>query len=394
MVKVLILEDEAAMLDKHVKWLKAAGFTCCPTDDSRKAIAWAERDRDIKFALIDHILKVQPILEGEEGENQQFTGEGVIRQINTIRSDVQYIFVTFAPEKASIDSKDNGYALMNKTRELTYENRGVIALLHKYDIKQDEKGTYREIIDTIRTQIRIAEGRTLTYMSDEQKRLECAHYICKVSPLRSIDGKIDRDKLMPGTGWLIGPSLVLTCWHVVKARYELDPIATHTDLHRQFANLKIEFHHRPGTRNQFGVEACLHHNAELDYALLRLRNRTEPPDRLESNEFLTLDLEAQINEQTSFHVLQHPLGDPNLQRSHGWMVQSLAEKIWHGAESREGSSGAPTLNETCHVIAMHQGRDKSKDLAVAIGMKAIMTDLQSSCPEVYHEIMTAQRSRN
>jgi V8-like Glu-specific endopeptidase len=393
MVKILILEDEAAMRNKHVERLEAAGFTCYSTHDSHKAIDWADRYRDIRFALIDQILKVQPIPDGEEGENQQFTGEGVIRQINTIRSDMRYIFVTFAPKKASIDSNNNVDALIDKTRELTYRNRGVIALLHKSDIEQDEEGTYEKIIDILRDRIRDVEGRTLRPMSASRKWLECARYVCKVSPLRAIDGHIERNP-MPGTGWLIGSSLVLTCWHVVRARHQLDPIATPTDLRRQLANLTIEFHHRSGIRNQFGVEACLHHNVELDYALLRLTNRTEPSDRLESHEFLTLDLEAQINEQTGFHLLQHPLGNPDLHQSKGWMVQSLAEKIWHNAESIEGSSGAPTLNENCHVIAMHQGRDKTRDLAVAIEMKAIMTDLQSSCPAIYDEIMTAQRSRN
>jgi CheY-like chemotaxis protein len=393
MVKVLILEDEAAMRNKHVERLESAGFTCYPTHDSHKAIEWARRDQDIKFALIDHILKVQPVPEGEEGEDQQFSGEGVIRQINTIRSDMRYIFVTFAPKKASIDRNNNVDAFIDKTRELTCRNRGVIALLHKDDIEQDEESTYGKIIDILRDRIRNVEGRTLDPISASQKWLECARYVCKVSPLRAIDGNIERNP-MPGTGWLIGSSLVLTCWHVVKARHPLDPIATSTDLRRQIANLKIEFHQRSSTRNQFGVAACLHHNVGLDYALLRLTNRSEPSDRLESHEFLTLDLEAQINEQTTFHLLQHPLGNPDLHQSKGWMVQSLAEKIWHNAESREGSSGAPTLNENWHVIAMHQGRDKTRDLAVAIGMKEIMTDLRSSCPAVYDEIMTAQRNRN
>jgi hypothetical protein len=228
------------MRNKHVERLEAAGFTCYSTHDSHKAIYLADRYRDIQFALIDQILKVQPVPKGEEGENQQFTGEGVIRQINTIRSDMRYIFITFAPKKASIDSNNDVDALIDKTRELTCRNRGVIALLHKYDIERDEERTYEKIIDILRDRIRDIEGRTLRPMSTSRKWLECARYVCKVSLLRAIDGKIERNP-MPGTGWLISPSLVLTCWHVVKARHQLDPTATPTDLQRQLANLKIEF---------------------------------------------------------------------------------------------------------------------------------------------------------
>jgi CheY-like chemotaxis protein len=394
MTKILILEDEKEMRNKHVRWLEAAGFKCCPTHDGRQAIAWAKRDSAIKFALIDHILKVQPIPEGEEGENQQFTGEGVIREINTERLDMEFIFVTFAPQEEAQRS-ENPFKLLDVAYKLKYENRGIIDFVHRYDIERDEESVYTRIIELIRGRVRAAEEYFLTYIADDQKRIKCAHYVCKVTPLRSIDSRVEREKSVSGTGWLVAPSLILTCWHVIEARHPLEPNASAEDLNRQISNCIVEFHHWQVANDgvNYEIEECLHHNVDLDYALLRLKNRTERHYHLGCNDFLRVDMEAPINEQTLFLVIQHARGNP-LQRSHGWFVQRSIKKdvVWHNALTHEGTSGSPTFDAVhFRVVAMHRGRDESKDLAEAVLVKAIMNDLKRNCPELYKEIIQAQK---
>ena len=146
---------------------------------------------------------------------------------------------------------------------------------------------------------------------------------------------------------------------------------------------------QPGEGIEYGLEQLEHEDVNLDYALLRLRDREDSP--LEKRGFLKLDADVPLTLQTSLYVIQHPKGLPQ-QRSSGFFVESTSlTKILHNAPTEGGTSGAPVLNVTnFRVVALHNGEDEAEHLRQAITIKAILADLKQHNPKLYDEIVAEQ----
>jgi CheY-like chemotaxis protein len=393
--KVLILDDDADVMTTHAQWLSRAGFCCYPTQEAGKAIEWATDNRPdpIQFALIDEILWVP-----STNESQRWTGSGVIREINTRRSNMKFIFVTIAPQQEGEENFDLYRAKENELRR----KRGVIGLIHKYRFKDNQEDAYREIIDLIQYQHR----SPFESIADSSRIVQQARAICCLSVpkiLAGINQGIDS-----GTGWLIAPRIILTCGHVVEARGFFDrPIYSQSDvdLQQQVRESLVRFnyldHDQPTAPHS--INQLLHYNRHLDYALLHLSTESS---ELEPANSLAIDATAFSQDEQhlerSLHrndllILQHPQAQGQ-QRSQGWYVERLADnpdRILYTAESASGTSGAPVINlQTSRVVAMHHGKNLKgyNKLQEAILMSAILRDLRQACPELYETISHAQIS--
>lgn len=233
------------------------------------------------------------------------------------------------------------------------------------------------------------KSQPMRFIAADEKLLSCSRAVARVSVLK-FDNGLQR-QIPTGTGWLVTPELALTCWHVIEARGNNDTPIRASDLSKQIKNTLFTFNYtEPGTGIEYGVVALEHEDVNLDYAVLRLRDREDIP--LKKWGFLRLDAEVPLTLQTQLYVVQHPKGLPQ-QRSGGIFVKSgSTSKILYDAPTEPGTSGAPVLNVTnCHVVALHNGENNYEKLREATLINGILSDLKENCPDLYNEIIAAQK---
>ncbi len=199
-----------------------------------------------------------------------------------------------------------------------------------------------------------------------------------------------------GTGWLVGPDLVLTNYHVIKDMLGDAPTVRGRDVICQF-DFKVA-----AGRTIKGTECQLHpdtpvvdwspysafdlsdtdelpNESELDFALLRMdRKLGEMPIGGEGEEgapkrgwiSLKKALDSPSPNETAgdpkmlLYVLQHPYGGP-LKCECGTLVSVNANRtrIRHEATTERGSSGSPCFNfANLEPIALHHAGKHSRTL--------------------------------
>ncbi|MFK0733938.1 MAG: trypsin-like serine peptidase [Gloeotrichia echinulata HAB0833] len=233
------------------------------------------------------------------------------------------------------------------------------------------------------------DGEPMIYIAADEKLLDCARAVARVSVPKIVNGNMS--KIPTGTGWLVTPQLALTCWHVIEARDpKREPRISASDLQKQIANSLFTFEFtEPGVGTEYGLVQMEHDNLELDYAVVRLRDRQDSP--LQHRGFLRLEADIPFTLGTKLYVIQHPKGQPQ-QRSGGLYKSDLdSNRILHSAPTEEGTSGAPVLNVTnFQVVALHNGENLANKLREATKIQAILSDLQHNRRKLYDEIIAAQ----
>jgi hypothetical protein len=165
------------------------------------------------------------------------------------------------------------------------------------------------------------KGELMRFIAADEKLLNCARAVARVSVTQIVSGNMK--KIPTGTGWLMTPNLALTCWHVIEARDpRKDSLIRASDLQKQITNSTFTFDFtQPGEGIEYGVERLEHEDVNLDYALLRLRERTDSP--LKKWGFLKLDADVPLTLQTQLYVIQHPKGQPQ-QQSGGFFIKEAS----------------------------------------------------------------------
>ena len=191
-----------------------------------------------------------------------------------------------------------------------------------------------------------------------------------------------------GTGFLVGPDLVLTNQHVIEPLQADPPQARWQDVkcrfdYKQDINGKpldqkewtqvgldiakpIE-HHRPPSQFDFNPTLGNADASETDSALLRL---AEPVGDLPIGP-VTADTKAPIRgwidaaiaqppltEGSQVFLLQHPEGEP-LQLAIGKITafNQRGTRVRYDANSKDGSSGSPVFNADLQLVALHHAHD-------------------------------------
>lgn len=133
-------------LARHERRLSQAGFKCRSTQLAKEAIEIGKTDFSVKFALIDEILYVPPLpVDKTQCELQRWQGSGVIREIAALRSDIQFIVVTSAPQLWS--GEDN--RLFSKETAKLRRQKGVVDVIHKQDIEENPDEEYQWLIQLL-----------------------------------------------------------------------------------------------------------------------------------------------------------------------------------------------------------------------------------------------------
>jgi hypothetical protein len=207
-----------------------------------------------------------------------------------------------------------------------------------------------------------------------------------------------------GTGWMIGPRLMITNHHVVNARANTEPPATEADFALQAASTQADFDYLEdaSTLTTVPILECPASNRELDYAVLRLDDAAaeRAPLRLRVNPLTRAEGSAL---QERVNVLQHPNGDPmRLGFRNNFVVTGSADRLSYLTDTRGGSSGSPICDDAWFVAGLHRGWATIEGEPVTVWGKEIrqenygtpigriLAQLQTEQPALHEEIVAAQ----
>lgn len=174
--------------------------------------------------------------------------------------------------------------------------------------------------------------------------------------------RIVRGADITGSGCLIGPSLVLTAWHVVAsdgpdaADPVREPISVILADGARHSVSKVGRYMSPCTPEEFASGFPANDAAfadRHDVALLRLRR----PEGARLNFLRVPDAPPVLRRRAGLFVLDFPEGRPR-----GWglghvtPITGIQARVQHDSDSNGGSSGAACLNTRYELIGIHQGR--------------------------------------
>lgn len=168
-----------------------------------------------------------------------------------------------------------------------------------------------------------------------------------------------------GTGFLVGPDLLLTNQHVLKDSSYLATAIAHFDYRKDHTGAA------PAGR-RIRLDPSFYHSSpaeQLDYALVRLAERPVDPSPAVSpflaaqpslglpvgqHAYLPLS-EDIIRGGDRINILQHPGGDPlKVVLTQNRVVEDMtATRVQYLADTDAGSSGSPVCNQRWEVVALH-----------------------------------------
>ena len=154
-----------------------------------------------------------------------------------------------------------------------------------------------------------------------------------------------------GTGFLVGPDLVLTNQHVLPNQKMLESVVMRFDYVRQTSS--------PASEGKvFAVQPGFYESSpddQLDYALVRL---AAPPLNSLAKEgkhrgYLMLSARAVVDRER-VNIIQHPGGRPmQVVLTQNYVVNIDDDRVQYVADTMDGSSGSPVFDRNWRVVAIH-----------------------------------------
>ncbi len=159
--------------------------------------------------------------------------------------------------------------------------------------------------------------------------------------------------LMQGTGWMVGPDLLLTNHHVIDARRSGESHASAADFELQGRETVVEFDFESGKTSAGAVvKAVVASSVGLDYALLRLdggKGRT--PLKLTRERVV-----VRAATHLSVNIIQHPRGMLKQVALRNNLVSGAdQDTLRYFTDTDYGSSGSPVFDDAWKVVALHRG---------------------------------------
>ncbi|WP_374686506.1 trypsin-like peptidase domain-containing protein [Promineifilum sp.] len=169
-----------------------------------------------------------------------------------------------------------------------------------------------------------------------------------------------------GTGFLIGPDLMLTNYHVFKSKDVLTSAVVRFDYHANADGVVTQ-----GRVYEFQPDFYVGSpDKELDFALVRLKGeplaerKMEPGDeglgylellRRGRHRGYLLVSPSLIVEHERVNIIQHPNGNPQkVVLTQNYVLANMTDtRVHYLADTLPGSSGSPVLNRYWEVIALH-----------------------------------------
>ncbi len=199
-------------------------------------------------------------------------------------------------------------------------------------------------------------------------------------------GRIERprDRAL-GTGFLVGPDLVLTNYHVLKSQDMLAGSVIRFDYHTNSDGVVSQ-----GRVFEFVPDFYIGSpDKELDFALVRVKGEPlaeramQPEDeglgylellRRGRHRGYLLVSPGLIVEQERVNIIQHPNGDPQkVVLTQNYVLADMsADRVHYLADTLPGSSGSPVLNAHWEVVALHHSGGAHPPLKASADLKKLL----------------------
>jgi hypothetical protein len=182
-----------------------------------------------------------------------------------------------------------------------------------------------------------------------------------------------------GTGFLVGPDLVMTNYHVL----ELFIVGA-----RKPSEICCRFGYQTSGEGQpidMGVACPLADDwlvasspvAELDYAIVRLR---DAGPLAAANRLPLTPVPHTFDTGESLFLIQHPKAAP-LKIASGGVVKADSKRVFYLANTLRGSSGSPCFTANWELVALHRSGDDVANVGVPLGV--IITDVKLKNPTIF-----------
>jgi endonuclease G len=234
-----------------------------------------------------------------------------------------------------------------------------------------EKSRLADSDGTVRNE-RLTVGNDMLPLGFLEAGLIAARSVAKLTVPR-YDGGIPRTAMdgtpvsYLGTGWLVGPGLLMTNHHVVNARNDGEPSAGEADLRAQVAAMTVLFDYDGAAASGTSVAPVelIGWDATLDYAVVRIAESARAPLTLAKPGITSVQADVAI----AVNVIQHPNGTPKkLGIRNNLVSAATATALTYFTGTLEGSSGSPVLNDRWQVVALHRGSTTAKQGATFQGV--------------------------
>jgi endonuclease G, mitochondrial len=195
-----------------------------------------------------------------------------------------------------------------------------------------------------------------------------------------------RPWIMNGTGWLVGPDLLITNHHVVNAREQGEPDASASDLDLQAKGITVSFDFDTATANtlQVGVSKLEAVNEALDYAVVRL---AQSPNR-KALAINKSPVTVVASTYLPVNIIQHPRGSAKRIAFRNNLVSGAdGETIRYFTDTDYGSSGSPVCDDAWRVVALHRGAEEVQNVQFQ-GKSTAYVNFGSQIQTILHDLTT------
>lgn len=154
-----------------------------------------------------------------------------------------------------------------------------------------------------------------------------------------------------GSGFLVGPGLMLTNHHVIETR-------------EMARNARVIFDYQdddlfqPMAAKTFKVTGDIFYTSprdELDFSFISIRVDNDAGDELEQfGQFALIEESGKAIKGEPVSIIQHPRGDRKTIALRDSVIEGVFEDyIYYSTDTERGSSGAPVLNDQWLPVALH-----------------------------------------
>ncbi len=153
------------------------------------------------------------------------------------------------------------------------------------------------------------------------------------------------------TGFMVSPHLLLTNWHVFPTREETTNAIGE-------AHYVLDIAGNPAPSYRFAIRGDLFHvsDQQLDFALVAVDQIAQDghTSLAQFGYHRLIPEPNKIREGESMTLIQHPGGERRqFAIRENQLVKILDQFLWYKSDTAPGSSGAPALNDSFQVVALH-----------------------------------------
>ncbi len=194
-----------------------------------------------------------------------------------------------------------------------------------------------------------------------------------------------------GLGWLVTPTLLLTGWQLVRPkslRQPCDLLASMANSYVLFNQIEPALSDYSSPTSKYRVQRLEYYNPELDYMLLRLKDRED--SSLRERSCFRLDHDSWLTTENELLLIQYP----KVQNEATVPITYLkgnkkSKRIVYQADKASSVYGAPLFDvKRSVVVALHNGKNRPPRPYTGSLLSVILDDLAERKRGLYQEIMT------